>query len=158
MHYNHTLDHDREPRRSRARLATVAALFFLALAIFTSPLVASAAPRMEVKVIEAKSSGPASVDAPLKRMSSKLKRSFKSFKSFKLVKTQTFEASKGDYTLSIPPGLKAKLKLSTSAKGVKLMTKVKRKKGITKARYGELFFQAFRQKGKALILAVIVRK
>ena len=146
---------------SRSRLLTALLLSFTIFGLTASAL---AAPKLEVKIIEAKR-GSASIDAPLQSMGQALKKSFPSFKTFKLISEHSYTSKPGEmHALQIRPKLKVKLRVSERSGGVMLTTtvkrkgKTKRKKGKTKAQYGELFFQAFKWRDNALILAVIARK
>jgi hypothetical protein len=136
----------------------------LSFTIFGLTTTALAAPKLEVKIIEAKRGSP-SVDSSLQSMGQALKKSFPSFKTFKLISEHKYTSKRGEiHDLQIRPKLKLKLRVSERSDGVMLTTTVKRKgkskrkKGKTKAQYEELFFQAFKWKDNALILAVIARK
>ena len=143
-------------KRVLSRLCTHLIVLFPLLFLST---VALAAPTLEVKVVEASRGSVDQVDASLKSIDRALKTSFPKFKQFKLLSAHRYTSQKGKvHTLKIRSGLDVKLSASTHAGGIKLKTQVNRKKGTTRAQYGELFFQAFKWEGNALILAVIARK
>ena len=123
---------------------------------------ASAGPHLEVQVIKAMKNKSSKGDSSLKALSSALKKSFPDFKAFKLISNHSYKSEQNKtHTLQIRSKLKVLLKVDESTDGIRLTTTVKSKKtkrGTTKARYGELFFQAFKWRGNALILAVIARK
>ena len=133
--------------------------FLLLCAVLTLSTAALAAPTLDVKVIEASRGSRSQIDASLKSIDRALRTSFPKFGKFKLLSAHRYTSQKGKvHALQIRPGLDVKLTTTAHADGIKLKTQVKRKKGTTRARYGELFFQAFKWKGNALVLAIIARQ
>ena len=143
-----------------AHLFSSLLIFLTTLGLTT--LAFAAGPELEVKIIKATTGSTSKVDGSLGSMSQALSKSFPNFKDFKLLSEHRYTSQKGKvHMIQIKPKLKVKLRVKERAGGITLSTTVKNrksKKGMTQARYGELFFQAFKWRGDALILAVTARQ
>ena len=145
------------------RLVRLFSLLFMVLtALGMTTQAFAAGPKLEVKIIKATKGSTGKSDKSLRSMSRALSESFPNFKHFKLMSEHRYTSQNGRaHVIQIKPKLKVKLRVSETANGVTLLTTVKNKKskrGTTRARYDELFFQAFKWRGDALILAVTARK
>ena len=115
-------------------------------------------PVAKVQVIEASKAGSLQVSKSLKKISPRLRASFKRFKKFTAISEQTVDLKNGkSHPVKITEGLLVKLKMvKNMGRNIELEVSGHKKgtKHRVKAKLGRLFFEAIKWKGRVFLLAI----
>ena len=115
-------------------------------------------PVAKVQVIEASKAGSLQVSDSLKKITPRLRASFKRFKKFTAISEQTVDLRKGkSHSVKITKGLKVKLKMvKNMGRNIELEVSGHKKgtKHRVKAKLGRLFFEAIKWRGRVFLLAI----
>jgi hypothetical protein len=138
-------------------------LFGLIFSSSTPTAMARSQLQLEVQVIEAKQGEPQSptiLDSSLRKTSalkSMLVKNFPTYQRFEVLRhKENFQYQPGPFHIKIFPELGATLHVIWGPEFLLLATKVQNRRkrlGVTRAPYQTWFFQAFKRRGRTLILA-----